>query len=57
VHDGVASLAARAPRLDLGSVDVSRVADVLQPVLPVAIAIGVCLLVTPVVVYLALSDD
>jgi len=56
VHDGVASLVTRAPRLDV-SVDIGRVAGVLQPVLPLAIVIGVCLLVTPVVVYLALSDD
>ena len=57
VRDGVTWLAARAPRLDVGSVDVSRLAGVLQPILPLAIAIGVCVLVTPVLVYIALSDD
>jgi hypothetical protein len=57
VHDGVSSLAARAPRVQVSSLDVSRIAEVLQPILPVAIAIGVCVLVTPVLVYMALSDD
>jgi hypothetical protein len=57
VRNGLSSLLARGPHVEMSRLEVSRIADALQPVLPVAIVIGVCLLVMPIAVYLALSDD
>ena len=37
--------------------DLSPFIEALRPVLPVALAIVACLVLTPIVVYLALSDD
>lgn len=39
------------------SPDVSPLVDALRPILPVAVAILACLVLTPLVVYLALSDE
>ena len=37
--------------------EVSPLVDALRPIVPVALAIVACLVLTPIVVYLALSDD
>jgi hypothetical protein len=54
IYDGVVAVAALPATF---SPDVSPLVDALRPILPVALAIVACLVLTPVVVFLALADD
>lgn len=57
MRNGVSWLSARGPRIELSSAEVARVTETIQPLLPLALVIGACLLITPIVVYFALADD
>ena len=54
IYDAVVAVAALPATF---SPDVSPLVDALRPILPVAVAIVACLVLTPIVVFLALSDD
>jgi len=54
IYDAVVAVAALPATF---SPDVSPLVDALRPILPVALAIVACLVLTPIVVFLALSDD
>lgn len=57
MRTGAAWLSAHGPRVELSGVDVDRVAGAIHAALPFALVVAACLLLTPIVVYIALSDE
>ena len=57
IREAAGWIATFSSQIDIDAPEVTRVIDVLRPGLPFALAMLACLVVAPVVVYFALSDD